>query len=225
MVFDIAIKPLSAWIDSLTLRERGLVFAVVIVSLAFLWYVFVYESFELRKGQLEQELTQADDDISSMTRTIEQIRSNGLFDPNKSIREQFNRAQSELMKRKAQIDSETAELINPQQMAKALEELLLQNGNMHLIKLETVAPVNLFESAKNSKNPRISTDVPAVYRHGLKIEFEGGYLETLRYLKALEALKWRFYWDSVNYQVKDYPLGRVKISVYTLSFEEEWLGV
>jgi hypothetical protein len=33
------------------------------------------------------------------------------------------------------------------------------------------------------------------------------------------------FWDSIDYQVKNYPLAETTIRAYTLSFEESWLGV
>lgn len=69
-------------------------------------------------------------------------------------------------------------------------------------------------------------DVPGgLYRHGLRIEFLGTYLETMRYLAALERLNWRFLWESVRYRVERYPRARVSIVVHSLSFDDAWIGV
>jgi MSHA biogenesis protein MshJ len=50
-------------------------------------------------------------------------------------------------------------------------------------------------------------------------------MATLRYLQALEKLPWRFFWDSVSYQVMEYPDSVVRLELHTLSLSEDWIGV
>ena len=67
--------------------------------------------------------------------------------------------------------------------------------------------------------------VASVFRHGVEIRLRGGYLSTLRYLEALEALPWRFFWDSLEYEVTEYPIAEITFILHTLSSEESWIGV
>jgi MSHA biogenesis protein MshJ len=64
-----------------------------------------------------------------------------------------------------------------------------------------------------------------VFRHGPRIRFQGDYLQTLSYLQALEALSWRFVWDSVSLSVTEHPESEVTITVYSMSLGEPWMGV
>ena len=64
-----------------------------------------------------------------------------------------------------------------------------------------------------------------LHSHGFALEFSGGYLATLNYLQALERLPWRFFWDSVSYEVEDYPRSLVRLRLHTLSLSEDWIGV
>lgn len=215
-------------VDGLSMRERTLLVLVIVMVILGLWNSLIYQPIQLEQQKLTDQLNQVEMEISSQSQLAEQIRTKGSFDPNKTTRDQFTRVQSQLSRIKTEIDSEAVELINPQQMAKALEELLRQHKDMVLINLETLPPTKLFTSGEADLNQQANkalTEAPLVYRHALSIEMEGRYFDTLRYLKALEKLKWRFYWNMVDYQVLDYPLARIKITVYTLSFEEGWLGV
>ena len=47
----------------------------------------------------------------------------------------------------------------------------------------------------------------------------------LRYLAAIENIGVRFFWERVEYQVEQYPLGEVSIEVFTLSTQEQLLDV
>ena len=109
----------------------------------------------------------------------------------------------------------------PRQMAQLLEQMLLQQGELQLQRLETLQTKLL------NADPKKPNLVPrhAVYQHGFAVEFSGSYLATLRYLEALQAMPWRFYWDAVEFQVKDYPGSRVRLQLHTLSLSEDWIGV
>ena len=227
-ILKLRFQTLKEKIDALSLRERLLVFLAVIAAILGLWETFIYQSIRQEQQQFNEELVQIEAKILSQTTLAEQLLAKTSVDPNKATRNQLARTQADIRRTKSQIDAKAAELISPQQMAKALEELLLQHREMVLIKLETLSPTKLFAGSQAELNPQAETntdEVLPVYRHGLKLEIEGGYFETIQYLTALESLQWRFYWDRVDYQRQDYPLARIKIEIYTLSFEEGWLGV
>jgi len=69
-----------------------------------------------------------------------------------------------------------------------------------------------------------SNDV-GLYRHGVKLVFEGDYMTTMAFLESLEQKSWRFFWQSLQYDVEKYPKARVTLTLYTLSPERAWLGV
>lgn len=224
----IRMQALLRKIDRLSLRERVLVVIVSLGTVLGLWDMAFYQSIAAQRKQLTHQLTQVQTDIAAQTESAEQIRRKDLFDPNTSTRNQLASMRTQIDQTKAGIDAKAGEFISPRQMARALEELLSQHREMALINLKTLPPTKLFDGRENDEqdlDKDTLQDLPVVYRHGLSLEIEGRYFDTLKYLKALEALSWRFYWDAVDYQVKDYPLARVKIDVYTLSLEEGWLGV
>jgi MSHA biogenesis protein MshJ len=102
-------------------------------------------------------------------------------------------------------------------MAVALSDILNRNNQLTLIKLDTLPITTLLKSKQPQLNP--------IYKHGLTITFSGSYLDTFNYLKALESMPWHFIWESIDYQVKDYPIAETTLRVHTLSFKESWLGV
>ena len=73
--------------------------------------------------------------------------------------------------------------------------------------------------------PVAASQGPRLYRHGLRIEFEGGYLQTLAYLHALESLDSRFLWRALEFDMQRYPLARVSMTVYSLSLDDAWIGI
>jgi MSHA biogenesis protein MshJ len=67
--------------------------------------------------------------------------------------------------------------------------------------------------------------VPKIYRHGLRLELEGSYSDTLDYIKRLEGLPWGLAWEALDIHMQSYPKAHIILHLYTLSLKEEWLGV
>jgi MSHA biogenesis protein MshJ len=58
----------------------------------------------------------------------------------------------------------------------------------------------------------------------MELVIEGRYLDILDYLRALEALPWRFNWQSLQLDSSRYPLSRARIELSTLSLDPTWMG-
>ncbi|MBF0624041.1 MAG: hypothetical protein HQL82_04465 [Magnetococcales bacterium] len=63
-----------------------------------------------------------------------------------------------------------------------------------------------------------------LYRHSLKLVFEGDYLNTLGFLKSLGTMPWTLYWDSLTLRVREHPRMQVVLIIHTLSLNEELIG-
>jgi len=64
-----------------------------------------------------------------------------------------------------------------------------------------------------------------VYKHGVKMEIEGSFLDVLEYLTVLENMNWKVYWKSFHYTSESYPKGKASFVIETLGFENGWIGV
>jgi MSHA biogenesis protein MshJ len=93
--------------------------------------------------------------------------------------------------------------------------MLDKHHRLKLVNLETLSTKPIAKVEHNQ----------SIFRHGLAMTLSGRYFDVYHYLEALESLPWRFYWDSIDYQVKEYPTAEVTLHIYTLSFQEDWLGI
>jgi MSHA biogenesis protein MshJ len=123
------------------------------------------------------------------------------------------------------LQAAAARLISPREMAHFLEQLVLQESELELLRLNTLEPEPLIEPSSKDPSTIGLGAAGSLHRHAFDIEFSGNYLATLRYLEALEALPWQFFWDSVDYEVIDYPRSVVRLRLHTLSLSEDWIGV
>ncbi|MCP4995217.1 MAG: hypothetical protein GY934_15775 [Gammaproteobacteria bacterium] len=132
-----------------------------------------------------------------------------------------------LNQQQTRIEGLTRTLVEPQQMASLLEAFLIRNGSLQLVTLETLETTALIspEESETVKQQGMEKPLVNLYRHAFIIEFDGDYFATLEYLRALEMLPRKFFWEGVTFRVEAYPRARVRLQLYTLSLVEGWIGV
>ncbi|MDO9163702.1 MAG: hypothetical protein Q8N35_07955 [Methylococcaceae bacterium] len=202
--------------ESLTNREKIIVFVALLAALWSGWDSLFYQPISLKQNTLTQQLSNINSQLASQQQVEAQLENNSKTDPNAVNQAKLLELKTQYSGLQEQIMLGDKKFVPAALMAKALSDMLKQNKQLTLIKLNTL-PTSTLLDAKQQHHP--------IYKHGLAITFTGNYTDTVNYLKALEALPWAIVWDSIDYQVKEYPVAEITIHVVTLSFEEGWLGV
>jgi len=78
---------------------------------------------------------------------------------------------------------------------------------------------------KHERQDKAEDELPQIYKHGILIELRGSYAATLQYLRMLESLPWKFYWEAMRFEIEDYPIARISIVINTLSLNKDWVRV
>ena len=118
-------------------------------------------------------------------------------------------------------------MTQPETMTATLKEILSQRGELNIksLKNEEAVPIQLEQKLKkNNKNVNDKPLTIGLYRHSLELELEGSFEAAKRFVKKIESANKNLYWESIEYEVVNYPLGRLTIRVFTLSREKEWIG-
>lgn len=207
----------AQWFDGLSQREKLLATGATMAIIWSLWDTALNRPLSSKLTTQNTEIGKLQSNLHNQQSLITELQQAISNDPNATNRNQLATLQQALERMKQQFNIDGKRFVPPLQMAEALRDMLKQHGNVRLIKLDTL-PATGFGNTDNQQPVWI-------YRHGLNLTLQGDYFSTLNYLKSLEALPWRIQWDSLEYQVKDYPLAETRIQVYTLSFEQDWLGV
>jgi MSHA biogenesis protein MshJ len=202
--------------DSLTKREKIIVVSAMLAIFWSLWDSFFYQPASKKQLTLKQELISLNSEISTQRQTASLLQSAGNADPNKEIQNKLAELKAQYTRLQEQVMFGNKRFVPPERMADALSDMLKQNHQLTLLKLESLPATTLLE-AKEQYQP--------IYKHGLVITFAGTYADTVRYLESLEALQWAIIWESLDYKVKEYPMAEITIRVVTLSFDKGWLGV
>ena len=117
-------------------------------------------------------------------------------------------------------------------MAAVLENVLASSRGVRFLGLNGLGTSPLIdkdpgdpEPDQDAAPPETGQGLQAAFKHGLKLEVSGSYLDTLKVLRKLESLPWTFFWESVDLQVQEYPEAKTEITVFTLSWQRAWIGV
>jgi MSHA biogenesis protein MshJ len=197
---------LLAQFSTLTNREKQLFGVTVFIGLSSSWYAFFCMPLMKEQADLKQQLATTTIQIAAQQQAAVQLQNRHDMDDKKN---QLAALKADYQQLQTQTQALNNTFVPPALMANVLSDLLKQNKQLTLNKLETL-PV---------KQQQL------LYQHGLELHFSGSYTDTLAYLTALEAMSWNFVWDSINYQVKDYPIAEITLRVHTLSLEKSWLDV
>jgi MSHA biogenesis protein MshJ len=197
------------------MRERLLVFAAVTTVLATTWYAVLMQPLAVQTERARSDIhgvrSRIDDTNHALEQQVLQYSSTD---------EEQQRQMDKLLHRIDEINRQlgdyAAELIDPAEMARVLEDVLRQQPQLKLIHVRNLAAEPLLQG--------VGADSTTLFRHGLEIEFEGSYFACLEYLEDIESLPWRFYWQLLELDVDQYPRNRIRLKVSTLSLDEEWIG-
>lgn len=211
------IENLSTWFDHLSLRERVLAVAAVIVVLVAAFNTVLIGKLDLRRKSLAQELSSLQGSMASAASVLETMNQTDATSV-AVVRQQS--LQRELDSVNAQLTSEAAGMIAPQRMAEVIHDMLRRQHGVVLISLRNLPPRSVV-----SEPVAGAPDPGGPYLHPVELVLEGSYLDVLAYLQGLEALPWRFYWRVLDLQSGKYPVNRVRLELGTVSMTREWIGL
>jgi MSHA biogenesis protein MshJ len=209
-----ALTKLKVALEKMNVRERILVVGTGIIVIGTFWYVGLMEPAlkDIKRSKNEIEATRKRTESVNQNLEVQALQaSSGAI----GYREQYTLVQRRLEELKEQLGDYTAELIGPGEMARVLQGLLREQDNLHLISIRNLPAEQMV--AQDGANT-------IFFKHGLELEFEGGYFAALEYLEQIEDLPWRIYWQVLELEVLEYPRNRIRIELSTLSPYEEWIG-
>jgi len=242
----------SHFVHEKTLRERVIILLVIVVIVyGAAEILFLGAHLDNRDRQIKQlngliESNQvAQQEVQTLLAQMTASRL-AMQRQQQLLNEKLNRVDQQLA-------SAASGFIPATLMPKVLEQLLDNSAGLILIKLENKPVVQVtdldadlsvaaridntggvdteisdqreVESADRMAELSLEHQATVLYRHGVELQLQGSYLATLAYLKQLESLEWRFEWDTLLFDIQDYPVGTVTLEVYTYSTERDWIGV
>lgn len=238
----------AALINDREPRER-LIIAMLVLAMIWSAFNFIFlMPLEQSKANLEMRMDKAQQDLKKLS-AQELVLAKALTnDPNAVKKKEIDRLEQELKGLEKNLQALSVGLIPADELPLALHDVLESVGDLKLVGMETLAPSRLQLNQAEQEAPLVdeqtegaegeevaeNADVAAeeledetvgIFKHSVVVELEGQYFDVVAYLSALENLKWKFYWQGIDYEVEHYPKAKVVIEVYTLSTEQGVLGV
>lgn len=226
----------------LTVREQYLILLTGLVAVFFILFYFFVDPVMIANQQANKTIERIVKKNQSTQNSITEINMALQNDPNQVAEDKIAQFEAKLAKIDGKLLALTSELINPVQMRYALVDLLNLEKGVSLLSFELLGAKPLLVNNKqatgqktNQKqgqeldsahtNTNDETSQLNLYRHGIKIKLSGGYFQLQSYLKQLEQLKWKFFWQDFNFELKEYPQSELEITIYSLSTKKEFVGV
>lgn len=215
-------------INNLSLRERGIIFVAIMVVLYGVAANLLFPPLYAEQTRIKKQLTDKRNQIQAFEEQIQAALARSARDPDAANRAKRDQLEAQLKTLDATLATVTSRLVPPRDMARMVEQILLKNRRLELVRIESLAPVPIQQLggavAAGQPPPAAVAGINA-YRHGMRIEIRGNYLDILSYLKELETLPWKVFWGRVSLKVGQYPASDVTLVIYTLSTEQGWLAL
>jgi MSHA biogenesis protein MshJ len=204
-------------IDNATLRERVLLFLGAVLVLVFIANALLMKPLRDTQRRLSGEIAQRQAELRTLQAELQRMARARDGDPDTRNRERLAALRAEAAEAGGQLAQAQRRFTSPQHMREVLEEMLERNKRLQLVDLKTLPVADLSDK-----------QVPAgrrVFRHGVELTLSGGYLDLHAYLRSLETLSTQLYWGKAEMSVTAYPTAKLKLTVYTVSFDQAWLVV
>jgi MSHA biogenesis protein MshJ len=230
-------RKFASIIDQRSTRERVLILVTSsLVVLVLLQALLLAPNGAARKRIVQETRN----DQAEMGKTAAQVHSlvrDKTTDPDAAMKARLAELELRQAALQRQIDAQSAELVPPERIRAVLDKILANNSRLQLIEMKTLPRVSISvdkEAATGDKGAQARDSKPApaderkaaeIYRHGVEVTMRGSYLDLLAYLRAIESLQARMFWDRVNLSVTAYPTVTMRLVVYTISLDKIWLTV
>jgi MSHA biogenesis protein MshJ len=214
--------------DVLKPRERVMIFAAGAAVIGWIAFMMAIDNELTRYKRLSADLARQQTTLAQLqTQTAELMRV-AAQDPDAAGRARVTALNAQLAQFDAELRGVQQGLVPPTRMTRVLEDVLTRNSRVHLVKLTTLPVTALVDREAKGEPVRAATQGGAdrlVYKHGIELTVEGGYLDLLDYLTRLEKLQWQMFWARTRIDASRYPRVQMTVTLYTLSLDEAWLVV
>lgn len=221
------IKKYTDRIDALSLRERGIIFIAILVVVYSVAVNMLFPPLNAEQDRLKKQLATKRTQVQAFEGQIQEALARSAEDPDAANRARLAGLEKQLQALDESLTSVTSRLVPPKEMAKVVEQILARNRRLEVVRVENLAAEPLRKVAAQPKRGAARPDGGGamVYRHGVRIEVKGNYLDVLDYLHQLENLPWKLFWGKISLKTEQYPVSRVVLHIYTLSTREGVIAI
>lgn len=209
----------NIWLSERTPRERLMVLLITLAFIYALWNVLFDSPLSVEIDNKSQQITTTKDQINSLAEQKKAILVKiGEFSKQS---QKYQALENQLKNLNDQIMRFSGGFIPPEAMDQVINKISEMPEGLTLVSLKNYPDEVLTEIPSVMKN---AATRGKIYEHKIQIKIKGNYFDILQYIKNLEKLSWRLFWDNLDYEVINYPTGIVTINIHTLSQQESLIN-
>ena len=202
------LQQLTERIDAMELRQR-IMLLIIILALLFM----IIDSLAIQPAIKQQQVQRQAITDWELKLEVLRERSGILPDhPGNTGNSRHADIHARLDALNTQIQEKIGGLLAPEQAVEVLKQVLEQEQGLSLVEVNAGSQ-SLTADELSSEDEVMDI---GINRYQMQLQLEGSYLATLRYLRALEDLPWKFFWEGLEYEVTEHPRARITIDLYTL---------
>lgn len=221
---------LAERVDKMSLRERAMILVGVLVLTYVTFDAISFTPMAAKRKLALEHLNQRRNDIVVLQAQLQSRIS--IQDPDAANRARLKELRGRIASFESEAKEQSAQLISAQRMRSVLQQMLTGRPGLELVELKTLpqTTVSLTGDAKAAGKPgapasAAADDAGTIYKHGVELTVRGRYLDLLAYLKQIEALPVRLYWDKLEMTVIEHPIVSMHLTLYTISLDKAWIQV
>jgi len=230
-------------IDGMSVRERAMILVAAVAVTYSVLDVTLVSPVRGKQRQADQELAQRKTDIITLGEKLQALAQGRALDPDAANRRKLEDSKARLSALDRELQAQSAQLIAPERMRGILGKFLASRPRLQLVELKTLPQVTLDLSAGGVQKSAAAQATPGqpqpagtapsgdtgtraqLFKHGVELTLRGSYIDLLDYLRGIEGLPDRLYWDRLQLTVNEYPVATMKLTIYTVSMDKGWLQV
>lgn len=215
---------ISSKVDSLTLRERSILFVAAAGVLIFVVFTFFLNPTYAKQKTLLMTMSQQRDQIAGVEAEIAQTMLAHTLDPDAAERARLQQIKGEAQALSTALMSMQQGMVPPERMTGLLERILRSHRSLRLTSLRTLP-----EEAPPAEPAAPGAAAPAaappqlLHRHGVALTLQGSYPDMVAYMAALEGMQGQIFWGSATMKVDTHPNATLTLVVYTISLDKKWI--
>ncbi|MDT8990213.1 hypothetical protein RQP54_04985 [Curvibacter sp. APW13] len=194
----------AAKVDTLSLRERAILFLAVMAVLLALVDTLVLTPSQTQFKAVQQRYAAQGAEINRLR--AELVAAGKPVDLNQAVREGIAAVERDIASVNQEIQAQLAQTGTGRALEPVLVQFLRRQPNLSLLGTQTLA---------GDAGSVGGTSVPGLTRQGLELRIAGPYLELMRYVQTLETALPHLRWGSMQIKAEQQPPEMV-LQVYVL---------
>jgi MSHA biogenesis protein MshJ len=210
-------RKLAERINSLSIRERALLMLAAFAVIILIWDLTTMQQLNQRQETARTELQNLRERVEALSTSLQQLAGERARNPNAELLRERDDLAAEIQALEARLAERHGGIASPKESVSVLAGLLARRTGVNIAELENLPPGRLTGASGQA--------VPGLFVHRVRVVIESDFEGVREYLEATADLPRGVFWESLELEVTDWPTNRVELILYSVTLDENWLGV